>query len=133
MIAGTPIVSDTTFLMMLHMLCVPRCMLARQDYTSDTTGNSISAGVYYNFEEDGLDGIPSSLLDNQCSINPWVAILFFFSFTLLFFFALIQLFIAVILDNLKVGNWGVGCLAVNNRCFSGLQYARDGLAYIAIK
>ena len=58
-------------------------------------------GSYYTPGDSALDGVPSSVTDNQCSLLPILSVVYFFTFVLCCSYMLLQLVIGVIIDNIN--------------------------------
>lgn len=76
------------------------CVLLLADTTSPGTGQPLAAGSYYDPGDPLLHGVPSDLQDNQCTLSPALAVAYFMSFVIICAFILLNLVIAIILENM---------------------------------
>lgn len=60
----------------------------------------IPPGTYLNPSDPVLNGLPEDAFDNQCALSPFAAAFYFPTFVVLCTFILLQLVIAVLLENL---------------------------------
>ncbi len=67
------------------------CMLVVSNYTSPHTNVTILQGQYYSPAAHELRHVPPDVIDNKCSLSPFVAVLFFISFELLCAFIIINI------------------------------------------
>ncbi|GLC39690.1 Caveolin-2 [Pleodorina starrii] len=63
---------------------------------------TLEAGTYLDPSDPLLSSLPANATDNQCAISPAVAVLYFPTFVILCGFILLNLVIAVILENMMV-------------------------------
>jgi hypothetical protein len=86
--------------------------------THSLTPSNLTAGTYLDPGDPQLAALPSWAQQNQCSISPLLAVLFFSSFTILCTMFTMSLVVGVIIDNFeqtfsdddrKVGGWRWGC------------------------
>ncbi|KAG2451635.1 hypothetical protein HYH02_003415 [Chlamydomonas schloesseri] len=71
--------------------------------TTDPSTNGtilIPPGTYLNPSDPALQGLPDNASDNQCALSPFAAAIYFPTFVVLCTFILLQLVIAVLLENL---------------------------------
>ncbi|KXZ52367.1 hypothetical protein GPECTOR_9g411 [Gonium pectorale] len=85
---------------MMDCMITKDCVLLKADATSPSTGAALAAGSYFDPGDPALWGVPQELLDPQCAVSTWAAVVYFPSFVLLCTLILLQLVIAVLLDNL---------------------------------
>ncbi|KAG2495837.1 hypothetical protein HYH03_006076 [Edaphochlamys debaryana] len=80
------------------------CILITSNYTLITDGGNItlSEGSWFSPGAPELDGVPPDLQDNECPLSPFVAVIYFPLFVILCTFILLQLVIAVLLENLMI-------------------------------
>ncbi|PNH08114.1 Voltage-dependent L-type calcium channel subunit alpha-1C [Tetrabaena socialis] len=78
------------------------CILVTQNTISPATNTTLLAGRYLDPGDPLLDGVPSDYLKNQCPISAAAAIIFFPLFVILCGLVLLNLIIAVILENMFI-------------------------------
>ncbi|GFR46009.1 hypothetical protein Agub_g7487 [Astrephomene gubernaculifera] len=78
------------------------CVLLLSDTVSPATGAPLAAGSYLDPGDPALAGLPEEAVDNQCAISPAAAVIYFPTFVILCSFILLNLIIAVILENMVV-------------------------------
>lgn len=96
-------------LIMQDCMVKESCLLVQYDYTleytnssdSSTASRALSKGDWLDKGDPDRGLLPDGLIDDQCSVAPIVAVLFFGSFMLLCSYLLLQLVIAVVLDNVQ--------------------------------
>ncbi|PNH00529.1 Sodium channel protein type 5 subunit alpha, partial [Tetrabaena socialis] len=76
------------------------CVLVTADALSPATNTTLPAGSYLDPHDPLLSGVPAAALDNQCPISAAAAVIYFPTFVVLCTLILLQLVIAVLLDNL---------------------------------
>ncbi|GFR46010.1 hypothetical protein Agub_g7488 [Astrephomene gubernaculifera] len=80
------------------------CVLLLSDTVSPSTGAPLAAGSYLDPGDPALAGLPEEAVDNQCAISPAAAVIYFPTFVILCGFVLLQLVIAVLIENLTQVN-----------------------------
>ncbi|KAG2498044.1 hypothetical protein HYH03_003805 [Edaphochlamys debaryana] len=116
------------------------CILLTQDYTvtaPDGTNTTLTEGAWFSPGASELEGVPADILDNKCPLSPFAAVVYFPLFVVLCTFILLQLVIAVLLENLTTTEADadlpvsqaaldsfVEAWAHHDGCRSGLMHAR---------
>lgn len=85
---------------MQDCMVMDACVLVKSDTTTPATGQPLAGGSYWNPGADELKGVPKALIDNQCALTPFAAVIFFLAFVLICAFILLNLVIAIILENM---------------------------------
>ncbi|KAG2489238.1 hypothetical protein HYH03_012259 [Edaphochlamys debaryana] len=86
--------------MMQECMVTHGCVRVMADTTSPANGTALPAGTYLDPHDPLLDGVDAALVDNECALSPAAAVIFFPTFVILCGFILLNLIIAVILENM---------------------------------
>ncbi|KAG2493814.1 hypothetical protein HYH03_008033 [Edaphochlamys debaryana] len=76
------------------------CIRVRANVTSPNTGQLLVEGSYWNPGAPEIEGLPMEALDDQCTPNGFVTVLFFISFELLCSYIILNIVVAIILEGM---------------------------------
>ncbi|KXZ52368.1 hypothetical protein GPECTOR_9g412 [Gonium pectorale] len=110
------------------------CVLLTSDFTSPATGAALAAGSYFDPGDPQLSGVPPDLLNDRCALTPAAAVIYFPVFIILCAFIMLNLIVAVIVENMIMAGADEG-LPVNKsmtaqfvEAWSRVDPAATGLA-----
>lgn len=113
------------------------CVLLTAPATSPATNASLPAGDYFDPGDPLIAGLPPALLDDECSLSPFAAVVYFPTFVIICGFVLLNLVIAVILENMIVSETDEGLPVTKTmvrqlvEAWSTVDPAASGVAHAA--
>eukprot|EP00198_Chlamydomonas_reinhardtii_P012138 XP_001701475.1 voltage-gated Ca2+ channel, alpha subunit [Chlamydomonas reinhardtii] len=97
---GRMITGESWSGVMQDCMITHNCVLITANVTAPATNATLVEGTYLSPNDPSMSGLPPDVHQNQCSLSPWAAVVYFPTFIVLCGFILLNLVIAIILENM---------------------------------